>query len=186
MVDIPDQEYDIFNAPINGQSLTAEPKKWPWDRPPKYADFEQALDMTMEKLFKPEQSEKVLTMLEAGVPVEGIARTVVFSGFMNGQYTPDVGFMMAKNVLEAILTIGVMGKVDNLKVGLGNRDTEDLEFKSSMNQLDLANRLAQKTEQDFEKIEKVEEDKPEQNPAMGLMARTEPKSEIELGTEEEK
>ena len=101
-------------------------------------------------------------------------------------YTKKFDTAMKEKMLMKLEKDRVAAKVDNLKVGLGNRDTEDLEFKSSMNQLDLANRLAQKTEQNFEKIEKVEEDKPEQNPAMGLMARTEPKSEIELRTEEEK
>ena len=123
----------------------------------------------MESLFEPKNAEKIVTMLEAGVPVEGIARTIVFSGFMEGQYTPDVGFMMAQPVFEAIMTLGDTGGVKNLKLELGNRDSQDMEFKSNMNRLALSNRLSETTETQFKNIKEVEEKKP----SMSLMSKPE-------------
>ena len=39
-------------------------------------------------------------MLDSGVPVEGIVRTIVFAGFMEGKYTPDVGFILAEPIMK--------------------------------------------------------------------------------------
>ena len=167
--------YDPFDAPIPGQALTGDPGSKTWEQPPRYPKYEDALDTTMERLFEPKNAEKIVTMLEAGIPVEGIARTVVFSGFMEGQYTPDVGFMMAQPVFEAIMTLGDTGGVKNLKLELGNRDSQGMEFKSNMNRLALSNRLSQRTESQLEDIKEIEETKQ----PMGLMARPEIKIEEE-------
>ena len=164
-----ENNYDAFDAPIPGQALTGEPGSKTWEQPPRYAKYEDALNTTMERLLSPKSAEKIVTMLEAGVPVEGIARTVVFSGFMEGQFTPDVGFMMARPVFEAIMTLGATGGVKNLKLELGNRDSQDMEFKSNMNRLALANKLSESTQSQFENIKEVEEEKP----SMGLMSKPE-------------
>lgn len=164
-----ENNYDPFDAPIPGQALTGDPGSKTWEQPPRYPKYEDALDTTMERLFEPKNAEKIVTMLEAGVPVEGIARTIVFSGFMEGQYTPDVGFMMAQPVFEAIMTLGDTGGVKNLKLELGNRDSQDMEFKSNMNRLALSNRLSETTETQFKNIKEVEEKKP----SMSLMSKPE-------------
>ena len=46
---IPEQEYDDFNTPTPGESLTAETKAWPWDSPPLYPSFEEAIDANGKK-----------------------------------------------------------------------------------------------------------------------------------------
>ena len=92
-----------FSAPVPGQSLTDDPGKWAWEQPPRYPKFEDALDTTMERMFQPRNVAKVLTMLDAGVDAESIARVVLFSGFMEGQYTPDVAILMGQNVYEAVV-----------------------------------------------------------------------------------
>ena len=92
MAKLPEQEYDVFDATIPGQSLTDEPGRWPWDNPPKYPRFEDALNVAMTRMFNENGIEKIAAMLDAGIPAEGIARTIVFAGFMEGQYTPDVQF----------------------------------------------------------------------------------------------
>ena len=164
-----ENNYDPFDAPIPGQAVPGDPGSKTWEQPPRYPKYEDALDTTMERLFEPKNAEKIVTMLEAGVPVEGIARTIVFSGFMEGQYTPDVGFMMAQPVFEAIMTLGDTGGVKNLKLELGNRDSQDMEFKSNMNRLALSNRLSETTETQFKNIKEVEEKKP----SMSLMSKPE-------------
>ena len=163
----PEQEYDVFNVPIPGESLTTEPKAWPWDNPPLYPSFEDALDKTMEKMFERKAASRITTMLDAGVPIEAIARVVLFSGFMEGQFTPDVAMLMSKNVFEAIATIGELAGVSEFKVSLDGKDPEDVEFMSNMGRLKFMNESQNRTKKDFENIKETQEKKPD----MGLMSK---------------
>ena len=171
MAKLPEQEYDVFDATIPGQSLTDEPGRWPWDNPPKYPRFEDALNVAMTRMFNENGIEKIAAMLDAGIPAEGIARTIVFAGFMEGQYTPDVGLMMTQTVFEAVVTIGQMASVKDMKITLRNKDTEDLQFKSDMRNAKFIRSIVQRTEKDFESIAEQEDKKEEPK---GLMARPEP------------
>tara|TARA_R100000742_G_C4278162_1_gene100686 strand:+ start:1261 stop:1782 length:522 start_codon:yes stop_codon:yes gene_type:complete len=168
--------YDKFSAPVPGESLTHEPGKQAWEQPPRYAAFEEALDETMKKVFQSKNVAKVITMLDAGVDVESIARTIVFSGFMEGQYTPDVGMLMSKNVYEAILTIGVLGEVENLKLENKPSQANDISFEEEMANLKFANNRKNMTSEDLQKLSKKSKQKVEQS--VGLMARPEENEEI--------
>ncbi len=53
-----------FHAPIAGQSLTAEPKGHPWERPPEISDPEEAIQMHLTRLSEPDMLESVLSVLE--------------------------------------------------------------------------------------------------------------------------
>tara|TARA_R110002012_G_scaffold2604_2_gene12491 strand:- start:1125 stop:1661 length:537 start_codon:yes stop_codon:yes gene_type:complete len=172
---IPEQEYDDFNAPTPGESLTGEEKAWPWDNPPLYPSFEEAIDKTMEKLFEPANANKVATMLEAGISVEALARMTVFSGFSEGKFTPDVGMLMAKNVYQAILVIGEQAGLQDIRLDSAEKDSENIEFKNDMQRLSFVNKLSKKTEDDFKSLQTVKEEAPQS----GLMARPKPAEEGE-------
>ena len=59
-------------------------------------------------MSKPEFAEQIIAMLDAGVPVEAIGRTVLFGGFLKGKFSPDVAFIIAEPVMKMIATIGVI------------------------------------------------------------------------------
>ena len=134
---IPEMEYEEFNAPIPGQSLTDDPGNAKWENPPRYADIGEVSTVLMKKIFNKKSVKNILMMLEAGVPVEGVARTIVFAGYAEGQYNPDVAF-------ESVLTIGVVGKVKNLKITLKPRDEDKNDFEFEMGQLKFAKEIAEK------------------------------------------
>jgi len=161
---IPEMEYDEFNAPIPGQSLTDEPGKNAWERPPRYAKVEEVADLLMEKIFQKENVERIIMMLEAGVPVEGVAKTIIFSGFSEGQFTPDIGVLVGRLVFEAILTIGMISEVKNLKITLKPQDTEKNNFEFEMGQLKFAKEIADRPKEGDKKEVAKEENK-------GLMAK---------------
>jgi len=73
---IKEPDYDEFNAPIAGQSLTDEPGKWAWENPPRYSRVDEVADILMERLFEKGNTKQILTMLDSGVPVEGVAKTL--------------------------------------------------------------------------------------------------------------
>tara|TARA_R100001082_G_scaffold95441_1_gene62625 strand:+ start:1294 stop:1803 length:510 start_codon:yes stop_codon:yes gene_type:complete len=130
-------EFDPFSAPIPGQSLTDEPGNYPWEHAPKNTDPEEIVNDLFLRMTKPEALEEILTMLDAGVPVEAIVRVMVFTGFAEGEFNPDVGFIIIEPLMEAVATIGLRAGIKNLKISLS--DISNKKFKKTMSELKYAN-----------------------------------------------
>ena len=107
-----------FDAPIPGQSLTDTPGNYPWEHPPQYLDPEIAAENIWHSLHRRELTDQVIAMLDAGVPVEAIGRTVLFGGFLKGKFSPDVAFIIAEPVMKMIATIGVIAGVEDIKMSM--------------------------------------------------------------------
>ena len=110
--------YNEFDAPIPGQSLTDTPGNAPWEHPPQYTDPEQILEGLYDKITNGEFTEQLIAMLDAGVPVEAVVRVMVFSGFMQGKFTPDVGFMIVEPLMKLVAAVGIRAGVSKLKLSL--------------------------------------------------------------------
>jgi len=130
-------EFDPFSAPIPGQSLTDEPGNYPWEHPPKNTDPETIVNDLFMRMTQPEALQEILVMLDAGVPVEAIVRVMVFTGFAEGEFNPDVGFIIIEPLMEAVATIGLRAGVKNLKLSIS--DTGNKDFRKTMSELKLAN-----------------------------------------------
>ena len=130
-------EFDPFSAPIPGQSLTDEPGNYPWEHAPKNTDPETIVNDLFMRMTQPEALQEILVMLDAGVPVEAIVRVMVFTGFAEGEFNPDVGFIIIEPLMEAVATIGLRAGVKNLKLSIS--DTGNKDFRKTMSELKLAN-----------------------------------------------
>jgi len=73
--------------------------------------------------------------------------------------------LLGRLVFEAILTIGMIGKIDNLKIKLTPDEKENDDFNFEMAQLKFAQKMANKPK----KKEEVKEDK--EQDAIGIMAK---------------
>jgi hypothetical protein len=107
-----------FDAPVPGQGLTDKPGNYPWEHPPEFTDTMEASEYIWDKLTEPLFAQQVIAMLDAGIPVEAIARIIIFSGFSEGKWTPDVGFMLAETVVKMVATIGFTGGVKKFKISM--------------------------------------------------------------------
>ena len=88
-----------FDAPVPGQGLTDKPGNYPWEHPPQFTNTSEAADFVWDKLTRPEFAEQVIGMLDSGIPVEAIGRIILFSGFTEGKWNPDVAFIIADSFL---------------------------------------------------------------------------------------
>ena len=107
-----------FDTPIPGQSLTDTPGNYPWEHPPQYVTTDGAADHLWNRMSEPEFAEQIIAMLDAGVPVEAIGRTVLFGGFLKGKFSPDVAFIIAEPVMKMIATIGVIAGIKDIKMSM--------------------------------------------------------------------
>ena len=158
-----------FDAPVPGQGLTDKPGNYPWEHPPQYTNTMEATEFVWDKLTEPQFAEQVIGMLDAGIPVEAIGRIIVFSGFTEGKWTPDVAFIITEPIMKMIATIGIQGGVKKFRIS-----TQDLTNNTEMKSiLDV-----KKSKQEFEKASKgVQEEIKKQPEQKGLMAAPQPKEE---------
>jgi hypothetical protein len=108
-----------FDAAIPGESLTKEPGNQPWERPPQFVNPSDAVEFIWKQISKPANMYSALTMMKQGVPVEAIAKVILFTGFSEGKWTPDVAMLIAKPVVAIIAGIA---KAADVKTKLMMKD----------------------------------------------------------------
>tara|TARA_A100001391_G_scaffold169905_1_gene130856 strand:- start:32 stop:577 length:546 start_codon:yes stop_codon:yes gene_type:complete len=153
-----------FDAPIPGQSLTDEPGNYPWEHPPKTPSVEEATDYVYESMMKPENMERMFTLLRMGIPIEALVKIITFSGFLEGRWTVDTA-----KLLEPIVAMMVAGEAAlaeiPAKVNMG--DAENTEFFKDMSE--RKRDMIQAKE--MKEMPMIEMDTPA--PRLGLMAKGE-------------
>ena len=165
-----EQEYkegvgNPFDSPVPGQSLTDTPGNYPWEHPPQFVDPEEVTEYIWVTLHRKELTEQLIGMLDAGVPVEAIGRTILFAGFMEGKFSPDLAFIITEPVMKMIAAIGINGGVEKIVFSL--EDLTNRKQLKAITQVKMAK----------EKVEQITEDVQKDIKKAGLMARPEPEGE---------
>ena len=149
-------EDNPFDAPIPGQGLTDEPGNYPWEHPPQFTDTDEAADFVWDRLHRPEFAEQVLAMLDAGIPVEALGRIIIFNGFMEGKWNPDVAFIIAEPVMKMIATMGLTAGIEKIKMSMSDiTNNEQIQsiVRTKVNAEETAE-AAKGVKEDIKKIEK--------------------------------
>ena len=85
----------FLEAPVPGQSLTDQPKNWPWENPPEMADPEEATRYYINKLADEDVMDDLSVVLGGGMPVAPFVKTLRTTGVMNGRHSVDVSIIIA-------------------------------------------------------------------------------------------
>jgi len=102
----------IFDAPVPGSSLTAEPGGRAWKNPPQYSTVEDAIDYYVTRLSSDEAADQVVNILDMGVPVTDLANMIQTHGIMEGKHTLDVSMLVLPVLMEVIAFIGDTADID--------------------------------------------------------------------------
>lgn len=105
MIKNPALTSQMFSGPIPGQSLTHEPRSMPYEKPPQFTKLSEAMNFLMDQLTQPVHLKKMLALMGAGMPIEAIARTILFSGFSLGKWSPDLGLLMYKPTMLSLISL---------------------------------------------------------------------------------
>ena len=175
-----------FDGPIPGQSLTAEPGNAPWEKPSKFSDPMDALEMYMEKLGNEEIVDDVMDMLDVGIPIDTVAGAMLGMGVMEGMHTIDVKLLLRPFVAAHIKSLADVVGVD-YKMTMAEYDDKDakaeqkrkakLSAKLAMRtgsivpaKADEGEELMMETQQQLEEPQEVQQEMPAEE-SVGLMAR---------------
>jgi hypothetical protein len=96
---------ELLKAPIPGQSLTDEPKNYPWENPPEITDPEEAIAMHMSKFNDPEVIDNMLDLLDIGFPVRALAESILTASVAAGWHNIDVSLIVAPFLHEHIISM---------------------------------------------------------------------------------
>ena len=168
----------MFDGPIPGASLTEELGSEPNERPPQYVVPDEALQYVKEQVSTPEAFERILLAAELDIPIELVARAIVFSGWALGKYTHDVSMMIFGPVFGYMLDMLNEEGIEH--IALADRE-EDPELEKAMLLLEEYQEFKNKNSKEEPELEEeeesevVEEDEPEESevPETGLMGRRE-------------
>jgi hypothetical protein len=115
-----DQRFgDRFSPAPPGHSLTQDNSQWPWGQPPQDADPDAALEKTIARIKQPKLKDEMLKLLMIGVSIEVIIEGIIFQGFQEGMFTPDVGLLMKPSLA---LLIADMAEEENIPYRLFAND----------------------------------------------------------------
>jgi len=111
-----------FDRPIPGQSLTNDPESpAPYERAPKYTDRTEILEYYFEEFTEEGMYGSILDTLESGVSIMEIVQVLVFQGFQEGLYNPDMMLMIAEPLAYMIAALAERADVDFIVM----KDEED-------------------------------------------------------------
>jgi len=101
-----------MDGPIPGQSLTREPKKARYERPPEIADPNEAVDYHLTKIANPKVLDDILHALELGLPVKTMTQTMLTLAVANGIHNIDVSLVIADVVEEYLISTALEAGIE--------------------------------------------------------------------------
>ncbi len=118
-----EREQNPFDTPVPGQSLTDEPGNYPWEHAPQFATVEDASHAVWNGMHKEKTMEKILVLLESGLTVEEITKVIIFAGFVEGKFNPDVGLLLVPIISDMVIAMGKKAGVEKIKLQKPKVDT---------------------------------------------------------------
>jgi len=165
-----------FDAPIPGQSLTNEPKNYPWERPPETADPDEAIVHHLTRLGQQKVMNHILDGVQAGLPVSMLTDLMLTGAVAKGIHNIDISLMIAPVVHDYIVNLLEEEGVE-FKEFFEEDGDEDVRKNLSVSQAitGLQENMPEKevvaVEEEQKEMEKMETT--EEPPRRGLMSREE-------------
>jgi len=169
--------YNPFDRAVPGQSLTNEPGNYSWEHPPQYVELDKASLFLWDKLHDDVLLDQLIMMLDSQVPVEALVRVILFNGFVEGKWTPDLAVMLVPILMQQIVAIGKKAGVRNIRILIG--DNTGSSFKRSQFNLKYKEKNAKAESPEAKQKELVERLRAdiEKEKSKGLMGKKETEME---------
>ena len=117
----------LVNAgkPIPGQSLTNDPdQRYPWENPPEYTDYKQALNFIADQLLDKEIYVPLMKGIGAGVPITDITLQMLQAGFEQGKWNSDLLMMLIE---PTVYTLMALAEKANIQYRINGDEEEDMD-----------------------------------------------------------
>ena len=111
-------EVDLFNMkPIPGSSLTEEPGKRPYERPPQITEPDKALQYCLKGVLGNEEvREELFDVLDMGISVETVASAFILQSFTEGVFDPNVSELIKVPLIQFITQEASRAGIEDLNI----------------------------------------------------------------------
>lgn len=152
-----------FDVAIPGQSLTKEPKSYPWESPPRFTEPDEVMDFYFERFEDDETLFNMFALLEAKLPISRIVDAMILHGFSEGLYTPDLGILIAEDLM---MSIAVIADKADIEYEIGAEDSTKQALEKAA---ELKSALKERDDMFMPKVEEKIEELKQKQPSKGLM-----------------
>tara|TARA_R110002020_G_scaffold431932_1_gene642009 strand:- start:7190 stop:7789 length:600 start_codon:yes stop_codon:yes gene_type:complete len=91
---------------IPGQSLTNNPENpYPWEKPPEFVNINEASNYMFKTIFEPDVASNILLSINNGVGVFDLASIILYTGFLEGKWNPDLMMLLAEPTMFMIIAL---------------------------------------------------------------------------------
>ena len=95
----------ILSGPIPGQSLTKKPGNYPWDKPSKFNNVDEIIELHLDDLSEEDSIDNLLLILERGLPLNVLVETYLTSKVSEGMHSIDVSILVAPVLHEFLYNL---------------------------------------------------------------------------------
>ena len=156
--------------PMPGQSLTDDPDNPPaWEKPPQFTSIDKASEYLFEFMIEEERYMTLIDALEEGMTIMEITQLVLFEGFRNGKWNPDLMMLLIEPVAYTLMALAERVNVDYV-VEEDDEDDQEMLIRTKLSK-DKALNIQKAKGQAETKIPKDLKEKIEQVPQASLMER---------------
>jgi hypothetical protein len=161
----------MINAPIPGMSLTDEPKKYPWERPPELVASEDVAEYYLDRISDEEAMKSILEVLAIGKLnlrelVEGMMRV----GVSKGLHTIDVGLIVAPLIHKTIKMLADAAGID-YEEGLVDKKAKEKQDKARRRLFTKKALSKMSNSEDTQEEVPITEEMSMEEPTQGLIPR---------------
>jgi len=126
---------DMFDSPTPGSSLTSDPQNpRAWETPPEFNTEEEALKNIFMNLTDEDNHEQLLNSLRDGNPIEMIVQILLFKGFQEGKWSPDLMLLLIEPTIYIVMWLADQAGIDATLDSDGDNWEEDDEMMANMAQ----------------------------------------------------
>tara|TARA_R100001244_G_scaffold115896_1_gene85990 strand:+ start:219 stop:821 length:603 start_codon:yes stop_codon:yes gene_type:complete len=98
---------------IPGQSLTNNPDEpQAWERPPEFTEVRKAMYEIFEILTEKENLANSLLSLSKGVSVIDISSIILYTGFIEGKWNPDLMMLLMEPTMYMVMALADKAEID--------------------------------------------------------------------------
>lgn len=115
--------------PIPGQSLTSNPdERRPFESPPEFTNFKEALDYTVTELLQPEAYMSIMAAVGDDVPILDLVMQITYVGFREGKWNPDLMMMLIEPLIFVLMSLAEKAGIE-YRIDSDDDDDDDTLFE---------------------------------------------------------
>ena len=122
---------------IPGQSLTNSPdEKYNWEKPSEITNSREATMMIFETLTVPESLGNLLLSLSKGVGVIDIASIILYEGFREGKWNPDLMTLLMEPTMYMIIALAEKANLEYVLDSADEDEPEEIKSVEAIQQIE--------------------------------------------------